>query len=64
MMMLSLISVADDGLGMDEETVSRLLNGQVLPQDSSENRGTGIAIKNVAGQLSASTPLALAWNHV
>lgn len=45
-----LISVADDGLGMDEETVSRLLNGQgPTPQDSSgRNRGTGIAIKNVA----------------
>ena len=45
-----LISVADDGLGMDEETVSRLLNGQgPTPQDSSgRNGGTGIAIKNVA----------------
>ena len=35
---------------LDEETVSRLLNGQgPTPQDSSgRNGGTGIAIKNVA----------------
>ncbi|MBF0911393.1 MAG: histidine kinase [Atopobiaceae bacterium] len=45
-----LIAVADDGLGMDEETVSRLLNGQGPNPDnpSGRSKGTGIAIKNVA----------------
>ncbi len=40
--MIFLYLFADDGLGMDEETASRLLNGQVLPpQDSSGRNEAG-----------------------
>jgi two-component system sensor histidine kinase LytS len=41
-----LIAVADDGLGMTQEAADRLLAEATKP--SSEEKGTGIALKNVA----------------
>ena len=41
-----LVAVADDGLGMDQETADRLLAAASKP--SGEEKGTGIALKNVA----------------
>lgn len=41
-----LVAVADDGLGMDQKTADRLLAAASKP--SGEEKGTGIALKNVA----------------
>lgn len=41
-----LVAVADDGLGMDQKTANRLLAAASKP--SGEEKGTGIALKNVA----------------
>lgn len=41
-----MISVTDDGLGMDEEAASRLAGEPVSPDATSE-KGTGIAMRNV-----------------
>lgn len=41
-----LVAVADDGLGMDQQTADKLLAAASKP--SSEEKGTGIALKNVA----------------
>lgn len=45
-----LIAVADDGLGMDEEVASRLLQGSAQ-ESSTSKRGTGIALRNVAERI-------------
>ena len=42
-----LIAVTDDGLGMDEETAKRLLEGP-SGFDRTSDKGTGIALRNVA----------------
>ena len=42
-----LIAVTDDGLGMDEETAKRLLEGP-SDFDRASDKGTGIALRNVA----------------
>ena len=42
-----LVSVTDDGLGMDEATAARLLEGATGP-DRDNPRGTGVALRNVA----------------
>ena len=42
-----LIAVTDDGLGMDEETARRLLEGP-SGFDRTSDKGTGIALRNVA----------------
>jgi len=44
-----LVSVADDGLGMDDEVAARLL-AETLPAVDSK-KGTGIALKNVADRI-------------
>lgn len=44
-----LVAVADDGLGMDQKTANRLLAAASKP--SGEEKGTGIALKNVAGRV-------------
>ena len=45
-----LVSVTDDGLGMDKETASRLLE-ETSPAPSNTGRGAGIALKNVADRI-------------
>ena len=47
MMILLFVSVADDGLGMDEETVSRYLMVKVLSRrdSSGRNRGTVLPLR-------------------
>lgn len=48
-----LISVTDDGLGMDEETVARMLDGSAWDV-SHESKGTGVALHNVAERIELS----------
>ena len=45
-----LIAVADDGLGMDEEAAELLLQ-QTRPSDGGNDKGTGIALRNVAERI-------------
>jgi two-component system sensor histidine kinase LytS len=45
-----LIAVTDDGLGMDERTARSLLDGTARPA-SGADKGTGIALRNVAERL-------------
>lgn len=46
-----LVAVADDGLGMDEEVATRLLEGPAPQPSRSGKGGTGIALRNVAERI-------------
>ena len=45
-----LVAVADDGLGMDD-AVAQLLLAEAAPDPTSPQKGTGIALKNVADRI-------------
>jgi two-component system sensor histidine kinase LytS len=44
------VAVADDGLGMDD-AVAQLLLAEAAPDPTSPQKGTGIALKNVADRI-------------
>lgn len=46
-----LIAIADDGVGMDEEVIPRLLEEDVPTPTSGSSKGAGIALRNVADRI-------------